>query len=53
MSNAFRPKDNTLGAGRVFSGGVEVVDVPGNHVNVLQETHLPVLAEHYNRHLKP
>jgi thioesterase domain-containing protein/acyl carrier protein len=52
MSNAFRPKDNTLGASRVFTGGVEVVDVPGNHVTVLNETHLPKLAEHYNRHLK-
>ena len=52
MSNAFRPKDNTLGASRVFTDGVEVVDVPGNHVTVLNEMHLPKLAEHYNRHLK-
>ncbi len=53
ISNAFRPQDNTLGARRVFGGGVTVVDVPGNHVTVLQETHLPALAEHYNRNLKP
>ena len=52
MSNAFRPKDNSLGARRVFGGGVTVVDVPGNHVTVLHESHLPALAEHYNRHLR-
>jgi len=52
MSNAFRPKDNSLGARRVFTGGVEVVDVPGNHVTVLHEMHLSALAEHYNRFLK-
>jgi thioesterase domain-containing protein/acyl carrier protein len=52
MSNAFRPQDNTLGAARVFTGGVEVVDVPGNHVTVLYENYLPALAEQFNRLLK-
>jgi amino acid adenylation domain-containing protein len=52
LSNAFRQKDNTLGAGRWFSGGVEVMDVPGDHVTVLDESHLVELAQCYEKVLE-
>jgi amino acid adenylation domain-containing protein len=45
LSNAYRQMDNTLEAGRWFGGGVEVVDVPGDHVTVLDESHLAELAQ--------
>jgi thioesterase domain-containing protein len=52
MSTAYRSLDDSLGASRVFTGGVEVINVPGNHVTVLNEAHLPVLAEHFGKTLK-
>jgi thioesterase domain-containing protein/aryl carrier-like protein len=52
LSNAYRPLDDSLGASRLFTGGVEVINVPGNHVTVLSETHLRTLAEHIKKHLK-
>jgi thioesterase domain-containing protein len=47
-SNAYRKIDNTLGTGKWFGGGIEVVEVPGDHVTVLEETHLPRLALAFN-----
>jgi hypothetical protein len=52
LSNAYRPLDNTLGAGPLFAGGVEVVNVPGNHVTVLNEEHLPELGARFNQCLE-
>jgi thioesterase domain-containing protein len=52
MAKAYRPLDDSLGADRVFAGGVEVIDVPGNHVTILNEEHLPELAEKINQCLK-
>jgi amino acid adenylation domain-containing protein len=52
LSNAYRPLDNTLGAGPLFAGGVEVVNVPGNHVTVLNEEHLPELGARFNKCLE-
>jgi amino acid adenylation domain-containing protein len=49
MAKAYRRMDHTLGAGRYFSGGVEVGEVPGNHVTILSENYLPELAEQFNR----
>jgi aspartate racemase len=49
MAKAYRRMDHTLGAGRYFSGGVEVREVPGNHVTILSENYLPELAEQFNR----
>jgi amino acid adenylation domain-containing protein len=51
MAKAFSRHDKTLGAGKYFAGGVEVVHVPGNHVTILEESHLPELASHINRYL--
>jgi aspartate racemase len=51
-SNAFRERDNSLGTSRFFAGGVEVLDVPGDHVTVLDEPNLPQLARRYEEGLK-
>ena len=53
MSNAYRSLDDSLGASRVFTNGVAVINVPGNHVTVLNEEHLPTLAEHFGTCLNP
>jgi thioesterase domain-containing protein/acyl carrier protein len=52
MSNAYQQLDDSLGASRLFSGGVEVFDVPGNHETVLDEPYLPELAECYKKGLE-
>ena len=51
-SNAYRQLDETLGSGQWFTDGVEVFDVPGDHVTVLDEARLQELALCYNRVLK-
>jgi amino acid adenylation domain-containing protein len=43
--------DPTLGARDVFSGGVEIVPVAGNHTTMLQEPHLEALAGKIRRTL--
>ncbi len=52
LSNAYRSLDDSLGANKVFTDGVEVTNVPGNHVTVLNEEHLPILAAHFGKYLK-
>jgi len=52
LANAYRPIENSLGADRFFTGNVEVINVPGDHVTVLDETHLPELAEKFNQCLE-
>jgi amino acid adenylation domain-containing protein len=52
QSNAYRKIDNNLGANRWFVNKVEVVDVPGDHVTVLDEKHLPELAQCFNDALR-
>lgn len=52
LSNAYRLQDDSLGARGVFTGGVAVVNVPGNHVTVLHDANLPALAGQFDRHLK-
>jgi amino acid adenylation domain-containing protein len=47
-SNAYRQHDDTLGARHIFQGGVTVVNVPGDHVSVLEEPNLPELAARLN-----
>jgi thioesterase domain-containing protein len=47
-SNAYRQHDDTLGAHHIFQGGVTVVNVPGDHVSVLEEPNLPELAARLN-----
>jgi thioesterase domain-containing protein len=44
-SIAFRKRENSLGASELFANGVEVFDVPGDHVTILDEPHLPELAQ--------
>jgi amino acid adenylation domain-containing protein len=51
-SNAYRQLDNTLGSGKWFADGVEVLNVPGDHVTVLDESRLPELASCYKTVLK-
>jgi hypothetical protein len=44
-----------LGAGALFEGGVEVLEVPGNHLDILKRHNLPELARAYRvalRYLK-
>ncbi len=38
--------DPTLGWGKWAGGGVELYDVPGTHLSMLEEPHAKVLAEH-------
>ena len=52
LSNAYRQLDDSLGVSRWFSGGVEIMDVPGDHVTVLDEPHLPELAHCFNKCLR-
>jgi thioesterase domain-containing protein len=44
LSNAYRSLDDSLGSSKLFSQGIEVINVPGNHVTLLDETYLPELA---------
>ena len=44
-AKAFRQLDATLGASQWFGGGVEVLEVPGDHQTILDEPHLPELAQ--------
>lgn len=52
LSKAYRPLDDSLGASRLFTGGVEVINVPGNHATVLDEAYLATLARHFNKCLE-
>lgn len=52
MTKAYRPLDESLGTREKFKDGLEMIDVPGNHVSVLNEPHLSVLAENFNKCLK-
>jgi thioesterase domain-containing protein len=49
MTKAYRPLDESLGTREKFKDGLEMIDVPGNHVSVLNEPHLSVLAENFNK----
>ncbi len=51
-SSAFRRIDNSLGAERFFTEGVKVMDVPGNHVTVLDEANLPELSLRFTKGLE-
>ena len=51
-SNAYRLIDNTLGTAKWFVHGVEVIDIPGDHVNVLDEANLQELAQSFDAFLK-
>jgi thioesterase domain-containing protein/aryl carrier-like protein len=37
--------DSLLGWGKLVTGGIKIHDVPGIHGNIVQEPHVPVLAE--------
>jgi non-ribosomal peptide synthetase component F/thioesterase domain-containing protein/acyl carrier protein len=43
----YRPTDETLGAQGLFAGKVNVIEAPGNHVNILTRPNLPELALRY------
>jgi amino acid adenylation domain-containing protein len=53
QANAYRPLDDSLGTSRFFTEGVTVINVPGNHVTILNETHLPELARRLEKSLAP
>ncbi len=52
MSKMYRQQDDSLGTARYFKDGIEVVNVPGNHVTILDEPHLPELARQINKSLQ-
>jgi thioesterase domain-containing protein len=52
LANAYRPLNDSLGADQYFTGGVDVINVPGNHVTILNEEYLPELARHFNKYLE-
>lgn len=47
MANEYRRQDDTLGTRQYFACGVEVVNVPGNHVTILNEEQLPELTKRF------
>jgi thioesterase domain-containing protein len=49
LTNAYRPLDDSLGTRMLFTGGLQVINVPGNHVSVLDEPQLATLAERFNQ----
>jgi thioesterase domain-containing protein/acyl carrier protein len=51
-ANAFRKLHPEMGATPFFRDGLLVVDVPGDHVTMLKDTNIQVLAEVCNRHLR-
>jgi thioesterase domain-containing protein len=51
LSNAYRQMDDSLGVAQWFAGGVDVLDVSGDHVTVLDELHLPELAKRFQNAL--
>ncbi|MEJ0090102.1 MAG: amino acid adenylation domain-containing protein [Limisphaerales bacterium] len=52
LSNAYRSLDDSLGAGKMFADGVKVINVPGNHVTLLDEGHLSELADSFKKSLE-
>lgn len=44
MRPLFRAFTPDLNWGQIVSGGIEVIQIPGNHGNILQEPHVRVLA---------
>jgi len=44
--------DDSLGSSKLFSDGMEVINVPGNHVTLLDEMHLPELARLVSKSLE-
>jgi thioesterase domain-containing protein len=49
LTNAYRPLDDSLGTRMLFTGGLQVINVPGDHVSVLDEPQLATLAERFNQ----
>jgi non-ribosomal peptide synthetase component F/thioesterase domain-containing protein len=49
LTNAYRPLDDSLGTRTLFTGGLQVINVPGNHESVLNEPQLATLAERFNK----
>jgi thioesterase domain-containing protein len=41
--------DRNMGWGGLFKGGLEIVDCPGDHYNVLKSPNLQLLAQHFHR----
>ena len=52
QSNAYRRLDDTLGTSQWFAEGVKVLNVPGDHVTVLDETRLGQLAQSFEHSLE-
>ncbi len=52
LSNAYRSSDDSLGADKMFTDGVKIINVPGNHVTLLDEGHLSELADSFKKSLK-
>jgi len=53
LSNAYRSTDDSLGTDKMFTKGVEMINVPGNHVTILDEAHLLELADCFRKSLEP
>ncbi len=49
MAQSYRRIDESMGAEKLFLGGVEVLEVPGDHVNILSRSSLPGLARSYEK----
>jgi len=49
--NVFFKMDSTNGWGPLCSGGVHVIDIPGNHMNLIDAAHAPTTAEALMREL--
>jgi Thioesterase domain len=47
MVKSYRPIDDSLGARRLFPEGLEVIELPGTHINILNRSNLPEVAKGY------
>jgi hypothetical protein len=52
MSKAYLSSDNSLGASKLFTGGLEVINVPADNVTVMEEKHLVTVAGYFNKCLR-
>jgi hypothetical protein len=47
MVKSYRAIDDSLGARRLFPEGLEVIELPGTRINILNRSNLPEVAKGY------
>lgn len=49
--SAFEPDDYSLGWDSLALGDFQIIDIPGDHLSILQDPQVQVLADHLQQHL--